>query len=101
MVSMELLWGNKPKDCSGKVPVEPKKCCKDEAKTLQVDDAKQSFSDVQSEPLFSFIALLHPGAILEPLSQDFEKLPLNHLPNGPPPRSDSRPLYLLHSSLVI
>ena len=101
LVSMELLWGKKPKDCSGKVPIEPKKCCKDEVKILQADNGRQSFSDVQFEPSFSFVALIYSVPFYEPLSRDFENTLVNHLPNGPPPGIDSRHLFLLHRSFLI
>ncbi len=44
LVSWEFLFGQQPKDCSGKVPVEKKKCCQDKVQVYQTDDSKPSDS---------------------------------------------------------
>ena len=42
LVAWEILMGQQPKDCSGKVPVKPKKCCENKIQILDVDDSKPS-----------------------------------------------------------
>jgi len=101
LVAIELLLGQKPKDCSGKVPKEPKKCCKDEVKILQSDDAKQTFSSILIHSSFSFVSINPFIPFYEPLHQKLEELLLAHLPNGPPPGSNSRPLFLMQRSFLI
>jgi hypothetical protein len=101
LVAMELLWGQKPKDCSGKIPKEPKKCCKDEVKILQSDDAKQSFSDNQINPDLNFRALVPEFSYYFERTQSFESRLISNLANGPPENWKRNHLFLLHRSLVI
>ncbi len=100
VVAIELLFGQKPKDCSGKVPKEPKKCCKDEVKILQSDDAKQSFSGFHFHSSASVFEPLFTFGFHEVRNQLFDKLLVSHFANGPP-LIHSEPLFLLHRSLLI
>ncbi len=99
-MAIELLFGQKPKDCSGKVPKEPKKCCKDEVKILQSDDAKQSFSGFYFHSSASVFEPLFTFTFCEKRNQLNEKLLVSHFANGPP-GTHSEPLFLLHRSLLI
>jgi hypothetical protein len=102
LISMELLFGQTPKDCTGKPQKTPKKCCHNEAQTLQVDDAKKVISNLNLEPIqFSvFLPLVFPVFDFYLPSFGWTTNAYN-LPHGPPISVIILALYLLHCSIII
>ena len=70
LVAWEILVGQEPKDCSGKIPKEKKKCCENKIQVLEVDDSKPSQAYCSTEtqwvvsdlfPCFSHFLISSPS----------------------------------------
>jgi len=101
LVKLELLFGQQPKDCSGKVPLKKKKCCSDKVQNLKVDQGKQTLEKMLGEPV-SFTPLLISGFFLYvvDVNSNFGDVAVHHA-NGPPNSPNSVPLFLLHRSILV
>lgn len=102
LVAWEILLGQKPKDCSGKVPTEKKKCCEDKIQVLEIDDSttgmKASLPDNTGFPMAGI-----PCSGLFVFSENPKKAPTNLRINGkaPPEWSFETPRFLLYRNIRV
>lgn len=98
---VEVLHGQKTKDCTGKVPVKKRKCCSDVKLTVKTDNAKK---DIAS---FAMAKCAAPVPDLF-FYYDFFRPTYNRTvvtgsrwPKGPPLDLGKSPIYLLTRSILV
>jgi hypothetical protein len=83
MVQWELLTGQQPKDCSGEIPLQKKKCCEDKIQVFKTDHSK---------PAPQTTALPDPFFDIQPFFQAFFEYAPNTLAGWLPcPEADVSP----------
>jgi hypothetical protein len=96
-----MLFGQHPKDCSGKVPVQKSKCCSDKVQTFKVDQGKQTLEKAMIEPVSIPAVLVNVFSFNVPeINTQFQEIVIQYS-NAPPDTPHSIPLFLLHRSLII
>ncbi|HRH35258.1 MAG TPA: hypothetical protein PKY12_09355 [Catalimonadaceae bacterium] len=101
LVRVEVLHGQKTKDCTGKVPVKKRKCCSDVKLTVKTDDAKK---DIASFTMAKWVSQAPDLFVYF----DFSLPPYNrtvvtgsHWPKGPPLDLGKNPIYLRTRSILV
>lgn len=101
LVRVEVLHGQKTKDCSGKVPVKKRKCCKDVKVTVKTDDGKKDVSSFQAPTLTVYWLPELFEYPTPPLNFNRVALLGSHWPKGPPLERTKSPIYLTTRHILI
>lgn len=102
LVRVEVLHGQKTKDCSGKVPVKKRKCCKDVKLTVKTDDGKKDLSAFQVAPITLVCGMPELFHYQTPLP-GFNRVVLlgSHWPKAPPLETAKSPIYLTTRHILV
>lgn len=101
LVRVELLQGQTPKDCSGKIPGKKRKCCKDVRITIKADNAKEDASSLQLASNCFFLLPAPFYFLFEVNLRPLEQKEWRQWPNGPPHFPGKRPIYLRQRRILV